>query len=109
MQRSRQLRSAPKPSQKAKLNNFSPLLLALRAGLGSDWCFYKDFLERAVAAKARGEDLYPHIKQIEPLVQDSSLRIAHEGVAFLLGELRLTAQSESKNFLDICSPSFRPY
>jgi hypothetical protein len=83
MQRKQQRRRTPE----AKTTNFGPLLQVRREDLGADWGFYKEFLEGAQAAIARGEGISAWVEQIEPLVQEPPARqFAHQGVLFLLRE-----------------------
>jgi hypothetical protein len=91
---------------KARLNNIDPLLLIIRAELGADWGYYREFLERAAAAKASGENVSAWVDHIEPLVQKPALRFAHQGVLFLLGEMDVTMRSEGEAVRKIDSPSF---
>ncbi|KAL1797112.1 hypothetical protein ACET3X_003718 [Alternaria dauci] len=82
-----------------------PLLLIIRAELGPDWCFYKEFLEFAVAATTNGEDISTWVRHIEPLVRRPSLLIAHEGVLFLLSELGVTQRSKPPPSTNMAAPA----
>jgi hypothetical protein len=80
MQRYQKKKSAPK----AKVSNLGPLLQVLRSELSPNWGFYKEFLVGAQAAIARGESTSAWDEQIEPLVQEPALQVAHQDVFFLL-------------------------
>ncbi|KAI8934300.1 hypothetical protein NX059_009039 [Plenodomus lindquistii] len=74
-------------------SNFLPLLAVIRADLGSDWEFYKEFLESVIDSAGRSEDTSAWYEQVETLVGDQSgLRFSHEGICFLLRGLEKKAR-----------------
>lgn len=87
MQRRRQNRG-PREAKKLEFSNFLPLIACIRADLGPDWGFYREFLEGVIDASTRGETASAWYEQIKPLVENhAGLRLAHEGICFLIHEL----------------------
>jgi len=87
MQRRRQNRGT-REAKKLDFSNFLPLIASIRVDLGADWEFYREFLEGVIDASSRGETATAWYEQIEPLVRSNGgLRIAHEGVCFLIHEM----------------------
>ena len=96
MRRRQQRKHIPKPQPK-KLSNLDIVVQDIRSTLGLDWGFYQEFLEGVKDAITRGQDCSAWIEHIEPLVVGrEDLYLAHQGVLFLLGEVRVKARSEGR-------------
>lgn len=80
-----------------KFSNSLPLIIAIRADIGPDWEFYKEFLEGVVDTMSNGEDTSAWFEHIEPLVKgQNKLKLAHEGICFLFREVKAREQRAGK-------------
>ncbi|KAH7357629.1 hypothetical protein BKA66DRAFT_574267 [Pyrenochaeta sp. MPI-SDFR-AT-0127] len=81
----------------SKLANFEPLLQDIREKLGPDWEFYQEFLEGAVTAATREQDISAWVEQGEQLVKGrEDVDYSHQGVLYLLQETRMKVKPRSE-------------
>ncbi|KAF1849703.1 uncharacterized protein K460DRAFT_349865 [Cucurbitaria berberidis CBS 394.84] len=95
MQR-RQIKKLASKAKGTKLTNFDALLHDIRSKLGPDWEFYLEFLDGAIRATARGQDVSAWFEQVEQLVEGrEDVAFSHQGVLFLLAEMGVKVRSEA--------------
>ncbi|CAO2658545.1 Nn.00g062680.m01.CDS01 [Neocucurbitaria sp. VM-36] len=107
-----QPRQFKKPALNPKIKkptNFNPLLQDIRSKLGPDWWFYQEFLDGAIRATAREQDVSAWFEQIEPLVEGrEDLAFSHQGVLFLLAEMGVKVHNDASSIDNMPPPPLPP-